>query len=153
MDQETDRSSTVMKIRTATPEDAEAIRLIYEPYVLSTPISFEETPPQTEEMRARIEGTLKTHPYLVAEKDREVIGYAYGSQHRARAAYRWSADVTVYIAPGAQGQGVGKALYRELIDGLASRGYHAAFAGITLPNAKSVALHEAMGFKPVGTYR
>lgn len=153
MDQERARSSSVMIIREAEPGDAEAIRAIYEPYVLSTPISFEETPPTAEEMRARIESTLKTHPYLVAEKDGEVIGYAYGSQHRTRAAYRWSADVTVYVAPEAQGQGVGKALYRELLEALADRGYHAAFAGITLPNEKSVALHEAVGFKPVGIYR
>lgn len=153
MDQELARSSNVMKIREAAPDDAEAIRIIYEPYVQSTPISFEENPPTTGEMRTRIEGTLKTHPYLVAEKEGNIIGYAYGSQHRARAAYRWSADVTVYVSPDAQGQGVGKALYKELLKGLASRGYHAAFAGITLPNEKSVALHEAVGFKPVGIYR
>lgn len=153
MDQEPARPSKAVIIRQAGPEDAEAIRAIYEPFVLSTPISFEETPPTAEEMRARIESTLKTHTYLVAEKEGQVIGYAYGSQHRARAAYQWSADVTVYVSPEAQGQGVGKALYRELLDGLSERGFHAAFAGIALPNEKSVALHEAMGFTPVGIYR
>ena len=82
------------KVRVATPADASAIQAIYAPMVLDTVISFELTPPTAEEMAARIAATLPTYPYLVAEVEGNVVGYAYASQHRAREAYRWSVDVT-----------------------------------------------------------
>jgi phosphinothricin acetyltransferase len=82
-----------------------------------------------------------------------VAGFAYGGPHRTRAAYRWSVDVTVYVAEQARGHGVGRALYGALLPALAERGFHAAFAGIALPNPGSVALHEAVGFTPLGVYR
>lgn len=140
------------KIRIATPADATAIQAIYEPMVLGTAISFELIPPTVEEMRIRIESTLLVYPYLVAEVDGKVMGYAYASQHRAREAYRWSVDVTVYIDPAAHRQGVGRALYRHLIPMLEKQGFHAAYAGIALPNIASVGLHEALGFTHIGTY-
>lgn len=139
-------------IRAATTADAPAIQAIYAPVVEHTAISFEETPPSVAEMAARIEVTMQDYPYLVAELDGQVAGYAYASQHRTRAAYRTSVDVTIYIAEGARRSGVGRALYGKLLLALAERGFHAAFAGIALPNQGSIALHESMGFTPLGIY-
>jgi phosphinothricin acetyltransferase len=140
-------------MRSATVEDAAAIQRIYAPVVVETAISFEDVPPTVEEMAARIASTLKTYPYLVAVSDGEVSGYAYAGRHAERAAYRYSADTTIYIAPEARGKGVGRTLYAALLADLAGRGFHAAFAGIALPNPGSVRLHETVGFEPVGVYR
>lgn len=140
-------------VRVASADDAEAIAAIYAPYVLETAISFEETPPSPEEMADRIRATLAFHPFLVFAEDDVVIGYAYAGAHRAREAYRWSVDVTVYAARGLQRRGIGRALYSVLLAGLKQQGLHSAFAGIALPNAASVGLHEAMGFTPLGVYR
>ncbi len=140
-------------VRVATEDDAEAIAGIYAPYVLETAISFEETPPSPEEVAGRIAATLVFYPYLVFAEDGVVVGYAYAGAHRAREAYRWSADVTVYAASGMQRRGVGRTLYRALLAALRQQGLHSAFAGIALPNAASVALHEAMGFTHLGVYR
>lgn len=143
----------MVRIRTATEADAAAIAAIYAPYVEGTVISFEEAAPSAEEMASRIEIALKDHPFLVHEEDGAVRGYAYAGQHRSRAAYRWSCDVTVYAAPDRQRRGVGRALYTELLALLTRQGFHSAFAGIALPNDASVGLHEAMGFQPIGIYR
>ena len=142
-----------MIIRPARVEDTEAIREIYAPIVETTTISFEETPPSVEEMARRIEILSSEYPFLVAERDGKLVGYAYASQHRTRAAYRTSVDVAVYAHADARGTGVGRTLYGELLPRAASRGYHAAFAGIALPNPASVALHEKVGFTPIGVYR
>jgi len=142
-----------IEIRTATTADAAAIQRIYAPIVRETVISFEYEPPSVEEMAGRIAATLQTHPYLVAVADGEVCGYVYASAHAERAAYRHSVNTTVYIAPEAQRTGVGRALYVELLADLKRRGFHAAFAGIALPNPGSVALHELVGFRPLGVYR
>ncbi|MGE0067423.1 MAG: arsinothricin resistance N-acetyltransferase ArsN1 family B [Solirubrobacterales bacterium] len=141
-------------IRSADPDrDGPACAAIYAPYVESSPISFEERPPDADAMAARIATTGKTHPWLVAERGGEVVGYAYACPHRQRTAYRWSVDVSVYVAPGAVGQGVGRDLYAELCERLRRQGFRMAFAGITLPNPASVALHESVGFVQVGTMR
>jgi phosphinothricin acetyltransferase len=142
-----------MSVRVASPSDGDAVAAIYSPYVLETAISFEEQPPSGAEMAARISETLRSHPFLVFEEAGRVLGYAYGGVHVARAAYRWSANVSVYIADDAHRRGIGRTLYRDLLAILARQGFHALFAGITLPNEKSVGLHEAMGFVPLGTYR
>ncbi|MEL7320037.1 MAG: arsinothricin resistance N-acetyltransferase ArsN1 family B [Pseudomonadota bacterium] len=142
-----------MPIRPARVEDSEAIQGIYAPIVETTTISFEEVAPSVEEMAERIATVSAHYPFLVATRDAQVIGYAYASQHRARAAYRASVDVAVYVSEAARGSGVGRALYAELLPLAAASGYHAAFAGIALPNPGSVALHEAVGFEPVGVYR
>lgn len=140
------------RLRTACAADASAIAEIYAPYVLETVISFEEIPPSASEIAGRIASTLETYPYLVFDRDGVVIGYAYAAAHRARPAYRWSVDVTVYVAAHAHGRGVGRALYAALLKRLSRQGFHAAFAGIALPNDKSIRLHEAMGFIHLGTY-
>lgn len=142
-----------MDVRQIDLEDAPAVQAIYAPYVTSTTISFEEVPPDIAETERRIAAILLKYPYLVAEVDGQIVGYAYASEHRTRAAYRTSVDVTVYVAPGAQRSGVARCLYSRLLPAAAGLGYHAAFAGIALPNDASVGLHEAMGFKPVGIYR
>lgn len=143
-----------MKIRTATLDDSAAAAAIYAPVVQHTAISFETDPPDAAEMRARIDKTLASLPWLVAEDAAgEVCGYAYASRHRERAAYQWSVDTTVYVHERRRGQGVGRALYGRLLPLLAELGYCQAFAGIALPNAGSVGLHEAVGFQPIGVYR
>jgi L-amino acid N-acyltransferase YncA len=139
-------------IRTARPEDAAAIQAIYGPVVVETAISFEDEPPSVEEMQQRIASTLQTYPYLVAIRNGRVVGYAYASQHRARAAYRWAVDVTVYISEEERRTGVGHALYESLLPILARQGFRAAYAGISQPNPGSVALHERLGFRHIGTY-
>jgi len=140
-------------IRLATTDDAAAVAAIYGPYVADTVISFEVVPPSVEEMRSRMAAVLERLPWLVFESDGEVVGYAYASPHRAREAYQWSVDVAVYIQANQHRRGVGRQLYDELFTLLRRLGYVNAYAGITLPNPKSVGLHEAMGFRPVGVYR
>lgn len=143
-----------MTIRTATPADAEAITAIYAPIVANTSISFELEPPTIDEMCGRIEKTLQDLPWLVSEDAQgSVNGYVYASKHRERPAYQWSADVTAYVRADARGLGVGKRLYQALFAELITLGYFQAFAGIALPNDASVALHESVGFQPIGIYR
>jgi L-amino acid N-acyltransferase YncA len=95
----------------------------------------------------------KSHVWLVAERDGRVVGYAYGGQHRERAAYNWTAEVSAYIDQAAQRTGVGRRLYTELFERLRSMGFRLLVAGITLPNDASVGIHEALGFEPVGVYK
>jgi phosphinothricin acetyltransferase len=140
-------------VRLATLEDAAAVADIYGPYVVTTPISFEVVPPDSDEIRKRMATTLARLPWLVYERDGRVLGYAYASPHRARAAYQWSVDTAVYVDAASHRLGVGRELYATLFLLLARLGYVNAYAGITLPNAKSVGLHESLGFKPVGVYR
>jgi L-amino acid N-acyltransferase YncA len=143
-----------MTIRIAAPSDAEAVAAIYAPIVRDTTISFELESPSVGEMRARIVSTLQKLPWLVSLDDRGLVdGYVYASKHRERAAYQWSVDVTAYVREDARGQGVGKRLYARLFDELVQLGYFQAFAGIALPNEASVALHESLGFEPLGVYR
>jgi L-amino acid N-acyltransferase YncA len=138
-------------VRVADPaRDAAACAAIYAPFVSGTAVTFEEDPPPAEaDFAARI---ANAHLWLVAERGGEVAGYAYASQHHARASYRWAADVAVYVGDGQRGRGLGRALYAPLLDELRERGYWVAVAGVTLPNDASVGLHRAFGFTPVGTY-
>jgi L-amino acid N-acyltransferase YncA len=140
-------------IRLATADDADAVQGIYAPIVRDTAISFEVDPPSVAEMRQRILDTLVQWPWLVCERDGEVVGYAYAGKHRVRAAYQWSVDVSVYIHERARRRGVGRALYSALLRMLVPQGFYNAYAGITLPNASSVGLHEGCGFEPLGVYR
>jgi len=140
-------------IRIASEDDAADIAAIYTPFCRETPVSFETEAPTVDEMRRRIAKTLKSYPWLVCDDDGLVLGYAYASQHRERAAYRWSVDVSVYVREGNRRSGLGRALYTSLLAVLRLQGFHNALAGATLPNEGSVALHEGMGFEAVGTYR
>ncbi len=142
-----------MNIRPASAADAAACAAIYAPFVTDGWFSFEVDPPTRDEMAGRIADYGASHGWLVADVGGKVAGYAYGSPHRTRAAYASSCDVAVYVDPAFARQGLGRALYAALLPILADRGSHAAFAGIALPNAASVGLHEVLGFTPVGIYR
>lgn len=143
----------ILDVRVARPSDAEAVAAIYAPIVRDTTISFEIEPPTPEEMAQRIAKTLQTYPWLVAERGGQVIGYVYAGKHRDPGSYRWSVNVSAYIHESAHRQGVGRALYERLIAILKAQGFHSAYAGIALPNAASVGLHEAVGFKQIGIYK
>jgi L-amino acid N-acyltransferase YncA len=140
------------RLRLAREDDADGVLAIYGPVVRDTVISFEMVPPSASEMQERIRTTLETKPWLVAEADGALAGYAYAGTFRARPAYQWTAEVTVYLHPDWQGRGVGSALYRALLAILRTAGYRSAVGGITLPNPASVALHERLGFRPVGVF-
>jgi phosphinothricin acetyltransferase len=140
-------------LRDATESDAAGVAAVYAPYCERTPISFEVEAPSVEEIRARIEKVLPMYPWLVCEMDGRVVGYAYASRHRERAAYRWGVDVAVYLDGGCHRRGIGRALYSALFPMLVGQGLYTAYAGVTLPNDASVGLHKAMGFEPVGVYR
>lgn len=142
-----------MLIRLARQDDAGAVREIYAPAVERTAVSFELEAPSVAEMARRIAEHQPEHPWLVADEGGTVIGYAYAGGFRRRAAYGWSVETSVYVAPGGRRRGVGRALYGTLFRLLEAQGYRQALAGITLPNPASVALHEAVGFEPVGVYR
>lgn len=137
-------------IRSATTRDAAAIAAIYEPFVRGTAISFENEPPTAEDMRLRIPASLM---WLVYEDDGRVLGYAYAAHLRSRAAYAWSAELSVYIEQSGWGRGVGRSLLQELCETLARKGFVNAFAGITLPNERSVGLFESCGFVAWGVQR
>ena len=143
----------MLGIRPATVADAARCAEIYAPFVTGSWVSFELAAPDQREMATRIAAVLDSHDWLVAERDGTVLGYAYGSQHRTRAAYQTSCDVAVYVDPGRARHGIGRALYEALLPRLKDRKIHAAFAGIALPNDASIALHRSMGFQLVGTYR
>jgi phosphinothricin acetyltransferase len=153
MSGKSENGSSSAVIRLAAERDAEQIAAVYAPYVTDTVISFELKPPSADEMRRRIEVTLQRYPWLVCERQGLVLGYAYADAHGSRAAYRWSANVSVYVREGAHRRGVGRALYTALFAALKLQGFYNAYAGATLPNPASVGLHEAMGFRPVGVYR
>jgi len=142
------------RIRLANTKDAERIRDIYAPFCLAnSPVSFEVEPPSVKEMAERIENILQALPWLVWIEAGQVLGYAYASPHKNRAAYQWSVDVSAYIDATKRASGVGSSLYESLFKILRWQGYFNAYAGITLPNPGSVRLHEKMGFTLVGTYR
>jgi phosphinothricin acetyltransferase len=141
-------------IRSANPHrDAAACAAIYAPHVEGGATSFEQVAPDAAEFAERIARTTATHPWLVADREGEVVGYAYACPHRARAAYRWAADVSVYVAAEKRRVGTGRALYGELLERLRRQRFQVACAGITLPNEASVTLHESLGFVVVGVYR
>lgn len=142
-----------LRVRVATAKDAAAIQAIYAPYVLETAISFEQAAPTQDQIAARMARIGAAFPWLVCDQGGEVAGYAYAGPHAERAAYAWSADTAVYVARDKRGLGVGRALYGRLLPILRLQGFHSALAGVTLPNAPSVGLHEAFGFVLVGVYR
>jgi phosphinothricin acetyltransferase len=139
-------------IRIAELSDADGILAIYRPHCESTCVSFEVAAPTVEQMRERIDRIIATYPWLVAEIDGRIAGYVYASRHHERAAYRWTVDVAVYVATTHQRRGVGRALYTTLFSILREQGLFKAMAGISLPNAASVRLHESMGFRPAAVF-
>lgn len=142
-----------VRVRAVTAADAAAIAGIYNYYVANTVITFEEDPVAAPEMAARIADVQRQGlPWLVAESDAQVVGYSYATRWKVRSAYRHSVETTIYLRPGAEGRGVGKALYAALLPLLRERNVHAVIGGAALPNPASAALHEGLGFRQVGTF-
>lgn len=150
----------MVQLRLAKAGDASRIRDIYDPYVTASAVSFEEKAPTTDEVRHRIESKTEQYPWLVCVDETrdgddgagEIIGYAYASKHRGRAAYRWAVDVSVYVTTDARRGGVATGLYTALFEALRAQHYVNAYAGTALPNPASTGFHAAMGFEPIGTY-
>lgn len=141
-----------MKIRLAKPSDARSLLDIYAPYVENTAITFEYEVPTIEDFAIRIEKTLEKYPYLVAEEDGVVLGYAYASTYYARAAYDWAVELSVYVSQDAREKGVGSKLYDALEEMLEKMGYIHFLACISLPNEASLALHRKRGYQQVAHF-
>ena len=139
-------------IRPATPEDAGAILDIYAKYVSDTTVSFEVEVPTIEDFQQRMEQIQEQFPWLVCEIDGVVAGYAYASKHAQRAAYRWSADLSVYVDEKYHRRHIAAALYAAILSMLREQGYYTVYAGVSTPNPKSEAFHTALGFEVVGVY-
>jgi len=141
-----------MNIRKVTIEDAEAIARIYNYYIENTVITFEEIPLSIESMTSRIETIAAKYPYLVLEDQNGLIGYAYATEWKARSAYRFSTEVTIYLDHLKTGKGAGSLLFSALLDEIRKTGLHVIIGGIALPNIASVALHEKFGFRKVAHF-
>jgi phosphinothricin acetyltransferase len=140
-------------VRAAAAQDAEAVARIYNHYVAETIVTFEEEAVTASEMSRRIQEVQgASFPWLLAERGGAVLGYVYATVWRPRRAYRFSTEVTVYVAPGQGRRGIGSGLYASLLPALRDRGLHAAMGGIALPNDASVAFHEKFGFKKVAHF-
>jgi phosphinothricin acetyltransferase len=144
-----------LSIRVADPaRDGNAVAEIYRPAVESSIATFEEVSPAPDEMARRMRTILRWSPWLVAEDGTggHVVGYAYAAPHRERPGYRWSVDVSAYVASASRGQGVGRQLYDALLPMLRRQGFVNLYAGIAIPNPASVALHEGIGMRRIGVY-
>ncbi len=141
-----------MNIRIATIADAPVLLAIYVPYVTDTAITFEYEVPPLREFSQRISATLSQYPYLVAEKDGRIVGYAYAGAFKGRAAYGWSVETTVYVDAGYHGGGVGSALYARLEALLRRQGFRNMYACIAYPNVPSEMFHEHLGFRKIGHF-
>jgi phosphinothricin acetyltransferase len=142
----------MVSIRLATPSDAKGILNIYAPYIENTSFTFETDIPSVEEFSERIRSYLLNWPWLVCEIDGVIAGYAYATRHRERKAYQWSVECSVYIHDDFQKKGIASALYNVLFKILKRQGFRNVYAVINLPNDKSVAFHESMGFVYFTTY-
>jgi phosphinothricin acetyltransferase len=141
---------TRLAIRTATPADAESVAAIYDWYVENTVVTFEVDPVPVAEMARRIEAVLAAHEWLVLERGSELLGFAYASRFRERAAYSHATESTIYLRHGLEGQRLGGPLYAELVRRTFARGYRHVVGAIALPNEPSVRLHERLGFRKAG---
>ena len=144
-------------VRAATPQDAEQLLEIYTPFVISedcsvSNVSFELTSPSLAEFRQRIVDISSKYPYLVGEKDGQILGYVYCHPYRERLAYQWSVEVTIYLAPAGQGKGLGRLLYETMEKLLCLQGVTMAYSCITVGNDHSIKMHEALGYRLIGTF-
>lgn len=141
-------ASPELLVRPALPEDATQVSEIYNHYIETSTITFEEEPVSAAEMTARISDIQSSsYPWLVAIAGTNIMGYAHANKWKARAAYKHSSEITVYVRAGQERCGVGSALYQHLLPALKARGVHAAIGGVALPNDASVRLHEKFGFR------
>ena len=144
-------------VRAAAPEDAEQLLEIYTPFVISedsslSNVSFELAAPDVEEFRQRIQDISKQFPYLVGEVNGQILGYVYCHPYRERLAYQWSVEVTIYLAPAGQGKGLGRVLYEAMEEILRLQGITMLYSCITLGNEHSIKMHEALGYRLIGTF-
>lgn len=139
-------------IRFIAPSDIQSILNIYQYYIESTAITFETEVPARRDFSKRVIEISHFYPWLVFDEQNEIKGYAYASPHHQRSAYQWSVDVTVYLSNNSQGKGIGTLLYKKLFELLTEQGFYNAYAGIALPNIKSVRLHEKLDFEKVAEY-
>ena len=144
-------------VRPATAEDAEQLLEIYTPFVISedsslSNVSFELAAPDVEEFRQRIQDISKQFPYLVGEVNGQILGYVYCHPYRERLAYQWAVEVTIYLAPAGQGKGLGRLLYETMEKLLCLQGVTMAYSCITVGNDHSIKMHEALGYRLIGTF-
>ena len=144
-------------VRAAAPEDAEQLLEIYTPFVISedsslSNVSFELAAPDVEEFRQRIQDISKQFPYLVGEVNGQILGYVYCHPYRERLAYQWTVEVTIYLAPAGQGKGLGRLLYETMEKLLCLQGVTMAYSCITVGNDHSIKMHEALGYRLIGTF-
>lgn len=143
---------STFELRRATRADARGVLAIYGPVVRDTAISFEDEVPSEAELAERITTVGARYPWLVAERDGEVAGYAYATTFRTRAAYRWTVESSVYVHGAHRGVGLARTLMEALLDVLRALGYRTVVAGATMPNDSSARLHESVGFALAGTF-
>lgn len=141
------------EIRLIKETDTQAVLDIYKYFVDHTIISFEYDAPTLEEYTDRIKTNTTNYPWLVCSFDNKIIGFAYGSTHRYRTAYQWSPESTIYISPDFHAKGIGRILYETLFSLLKLQGYYNVFAGVALPNEKSIGFHRAIGFEEIGIFK
>ncbi len=137
-------------LRDAQPSDAPDILEIVNHYILNTCVTFDETPVDVHWVRNKIAYTREHYPYIVAEEEGRVVGYAYASAFRSKSAYRHTVESTVYLHPGSTGKGIGSQLYKELLERLQKQGVHTVVAVIGVPNPASERLHQKLGFHHAG---
>lgn len=145
--------SSKYTIRLIQESDTQEVLAIYQYYVENTIISFEYEAPSMEEYLERINVITEKYPWLVCLENNKIIGFAYGSIHRYRTAYQWSPESTIYLTPNFHSKGIGKILYQTLFDLLKLQGYYNVFAGVALPNNKSIGFHKAMKFEEIGLFK
>lgn len=149
-----------IQIRAAAMGDAKALLDIYAPYVETTAITFEHQAPSIEVFSDRMSGVLGKYPYLIAELDGEILGYAYAGQFKERAAYNWAVEVSVYVKRGKKRMGIGRRLYEALEKILAAQNILNLYACIAFPEREddeylsrdSVLFHERLGFQLIGEF-
>lgn len=141
------------EIRLIIETDTKAVLDIYKYYVDNTIISFEYEAPTLEEYRQRIKINTTNYPCVVCLYNNKIVGFAYGSTHRYRTAYQWSPESTIYLAPNFHTKGIGRLLYELLLSLLKVHGYYNVYAGVALPNEKSVGFHRALGFEEIGIFK
>jgi len=141
-----------ISIQTATINDAAQLLAIYEPYVLTTPITFEVAVPSLSEFQERIRTISEKYPYLVSIHENHIVGYAYASAFKGRAAYNWSVETSIYVDKDYHGQGIGHRLYTELESWLKKQHICNVCACITYPNPESITFHESFGYETVAHF-
>jgi len=142
-----------MQIRAPRDEDFAGIAEITNHYITTTAIHFAYEPVLASDLLAGWAARRDRYPWLVADAGDCIVGFAKAGVYRERAAYAWTTETAVYVAPTALRRGIGRALYEPLLAELATRGFRSAIAGIALPNDPSIALHRTLGFEPVGVVR